>query len=90
MKLPLSTESVIGQYGLGERNERGKPLIQFCDEIDGIIMKTRFKLSQRRLYTWKSPYDGYEQRIIRNQIVSIAKTYPDAGINSNHNLLCSN
>lgn len=98
----VATEDVTGHCGLGERNERGRRLIEFCQETGFIIMNTLFKLPKRRLYTWKSPRDGYEGKIVRNQIdyiminqrfrnnVTSVQTYPSADIGSNHNLLCSN
>ncbi|XP_076384113.1 uncharacterized protein LOC143261929 [Megalopta genalis] len=56
---------------------------------------------ERRLYTWKSPQDGQQGRIVRNQIdyilinqrfrnnIKDVKTYLGVDINSNHNLICS-
>uniref|UniRef100_A0A8D8LPD3 Craniofacial development protein 2 n=1 Tax=Cacopsylla melanoneura TaxID=428564 RepID=A0A8D8LPD3_9HEMI len=86
----------VGQYGLGERNERGDRLIQFCTEKDLIITNTYFKLPPRRLYTWTSPQHR-KDNIVRNQIdfilinkkfrnsIKSAKTYPGADIRSDHN-----
>ena len=45
--------SVVGLYILGERNERGTHLINFCEENKLEIMKTFFKQHPRRFYTWK-------------------------------------
>ncbi|XP_050514333.1 craniofacial development protein 2-like [Diabrotica virgifera virgifera] len=89
---------LIGGYGLGESNERGDRLYQFCQEHDMIIANTWFKLHKRRLYTWKGPGDN-SLHIIRNQIdyilvnkrfkngVKRSTTYPGADIGSDHNLL---
>ncbi|XP_060533769.1 craniofacial development protein 2-like [Cylas formicarius] len=91
-------EVVVGEFGLGVRNERGERLIEFCEEMNFTIMNTFFKLPSRRLYTWKSPANS-SHRIIRNQIdfiminrryrnaVVSCKTYPGADIPSDHNLL---
>lgn len=87
---------VVGRFGLGERNEQGTRLIEFCQEADLTIVNTWFELPNRRLYTWTSPQDN-PTRIVRNQIdyiminkrykngVTSAKTYPGADIGSDHN-----
>ncbi|XP_054737913.1 uncharacterized protein LOC129244320 [Anastrepha obliqua] len=92
------TTNVTGKFGLGDRNERENRLVQFCQEEEFIIGNTYYKLSERRLYTWKSPQDGM-RNIIRNQIDYIlinkrfkssmirAKTLPGADVPSDHNLL---
>ena len=82
---------VTGGFGLGEINERGKRLIEFCQENSLANTNTTFQQSLRRLHTWKSPGN-----ILRNQIdfifirsrfqnsVMNATTYPGADINSDH------
>ena len=50
-------EDLIGEYGLGERNERGKRLVEFIQEKEMVVTNTLYKLPPRRLYTWKSPQD---------------------------------
>uniref|UniRef100_A0A8D8SJ40 Craniofacial development protein 2 n=2 Tax=Cacopsylla melanoneura TaxID=428564 RepID=A0A8D8SJ40_9HEMI len=88
----------VGRFGLGERNDRGDRLLQFCQEKQMVITNTLFKLPRRRLYTWKSPKDTPDN-IVRNQIdyilikmryknaVKSAKTYPGADIGTDHTLL---
>ena len=51
------TPGVIGQFGLGVRNETGQRLIVFCQENALVIANTLFQQHKRRLYTWTSP-DG--------------------------------
>lgn len=75
----------MGNHGLGEQNERGELLIDFCQENGLMILNTLFKQHPRKLYTWSSPDQRY-----RNQIDYIlvqkrwrssfncAKTYPGA------------
>lgn len=46
---------LIGQCGLGERNERGEIMTDFVQENDLVVTNTFFQLPPRRLYTWKSP-----------------------------------
>lgn len=97
----LKVEGHTGSFGLGERNDRGDRLIEFCQDKNLIITNTLFKLPNRRLYTWKSPADKPEHTV-RNQIdyilinnryknsVKSTKTYPGADINSDHNPVVAN
>ena len=48
-------ETVVGPFGLGERNDREDTFIQWCEEKELAIMNTCFQHHNRRLYTWKSP-----------------------------------
>ena len=57
------TPGVTGKFGLGEQNEAGQRLIEFCQENAIVIAKTLFQQHKKRLYTWTSP-DGQH----RNQI----------------------
>ncbi|XP_063593072.1 uncharacterized protein LOC134770132 [Penaeus indicus] len=83
-----------GMFGLGEQNERGENLIDFCRTNNLVITNTMFKHHPRHLYTWTSP-----DKQTRNQIdyilinkkwkgsVRNAKTRPGADCNSDHQLL---
>lgn len=85
-------EHVVGKFGLGEKNERGERLIQFCTEQNMFITNTFFQLPARRLYTWESP-----SGMARNQIdfvllhqqfkkdIKSAQAYPGADVSSDHN-----
>ena len=43
---------VVGNFGLGKRNEAGDRLIDFCQENRMIITNPFFQQPKRRLYTW--------------------------------------
>ena len=48
-----------GKFSLGERNEAGQRLIEFCQENALVIANTLFQQHKRRLYTWTSPDGQY-------------------------------
>jgi hypothetical protein len=58
-----STDKVVGPFGLGKRNERGKMLIDFCKQHNFVVMNTWFKKRKTKLYTWKSPGDRKRYQI---------------------------
>ena len=59
----MSSNNSIGIHGLGEINERGDRLEEFCLTNNLFVGNTLLQHHQRRLWTWMSPRDG-----IRNQI----------------------
>uniref|UniRef100_A0A8D8Z2U9 Craniofacial development protein 2 n=1 Tax=Cacopsylla melanoneura TaxID=428564 RepID=A0A8D8Z2U9_9HEMI len=83
---------VVGKFGLGDRNDRGDRLIQFCCENNLFMSNTFFQLPARRLYTWTSPSGEYRNQIdfilvpqsFRKDLKS-ACAYPGADVNSDHN-----
>ena len=88
------TNGTTGRFGLGERDERGDQLVEFCSRNDFPIMNTFFTLHAWRLYTWISP-----DQTTRNQIdyiifktrwrssVSRVTTLPGADCGTDHTLL---
>ena len=48
---------ITGKFGLGEQNEAGQRLTEFCQENSLVIAKTHFQQYERLLCTWTSP-DG--------------------------------
>jgi len=81
----------VGPFGLGEINERGEKLIEWCEEKNLVVTNTWFKVHPRRRYTWISPGDRTRNQIdyilINNRYrssISKVKTYPGADANSDH------
>ena len=48
--------SAVGLYGLGETNEAGEQLEDFCLEHELALANIMFKQHPRRLYTWDPIY----------------------------------
>src|SRR6476619_6373461 len=46
-------DRVVGEFGLGKRNDRGERLIEFCKSQNLVITNTWFEQEKRRRYTWK-------------------------------------
>ena len=56
------TPGVTGKFGLGKWNEAGQRLIEVCKENALVIANTLFQQHKRRLYTWTSPDDQYQNQ----------------------------
>ena len=54
---------VTGKFGLGEQNEAGQRLTEFCQENAPVIANILFQQHKRWLYTWTSPSDQYQNEI---------------------------
>jgi len=90
----VQLKGIVGEHGLGECNERGVKLIDFCASNALTVANSMFLHHPRRKYTWLSP-DGNT----RNQIDYIlinsrwqssiinARTFPGADCGSDHQLL---
>ncbi|KAG1680289.1 Craniofacial development protein 2 [Nymphon striatum] len=85
---------ITGSWGLGDRNERGQRLVDFCKENSLIIANTMFKQPKRRLYTWTTPDQNYRNQIdyiiCQNRWKSglvTTKTLPGADCGTDHELL---
>ena len=50
---------VTGKFGLGQQNEAGQRLIEFCQENALVIANTLFQQYKRQLYTWTSSNGQY-------------------------------
>ena len=53
------SDNILGKFGLGDRNEAGERLVEFCAEKSLIISNTLFQQPKRRVYTWTSPNGQY-------------------------------
>ena len=84
-------DSTVGPFGLGEINERGERLVDWCKDNDLVICNTWFPNHPRRRWTWMSPGDRTRNQIdyfmiqhrFRNSVRS-AKSMPGADCDSDH------
>ena len=84
-------EDIVGPWGLGDINERGERLIDWCKENGLMVANTWYKNHARRRYTWISPGDRTRNQIdyiliqkrFRNSI-KYAKSLPGADCGSDH------
>ena len=58
------TPGMTGKFGLGEQNEAGQRLIEFCQETALVIANTLVQQHKRRRYTWTLPDGQYRIRLI--------------------------
>ena len=89
-------DEVMGKHGLGQRNENGERLCEFCDMNELVITGALFPPKNIHKATWVSP-----NRITRNQIdhvlinerlrdsVKDTRVYSSENIRSDHYLLCT-
>jgi hypothetical protein len=92
------TWGVMGRHGIGERNERGERLLDFCCVNNLKITNTRFKQTKmNRKWTWEAP-DGNTHNLIDYIIVSSgmmssvrnSRAFPSADVGSDHQLVMAN
>jgi hypothetical protein len=87
-------DGVAGRHGLGQRNDRGQMLLEFCKQNKLCITNTWYKHNKRRKYTWKSPGDMRRMQLdyilvkqrYRNSVKN-SHAYPGADADSDHNLV---
>ena len=87
---------IVGNDGIGSRNDRGDKLIDWCEQNNQVILNTWFTKHPRRLWTWKSPNGVTKNQIdyitinsrFRNCVKNIL-TLLGADCNSDHVLLVS-
>ena len=79
---------VTGKFGLGEQNEAGQKVTEFCQENALVIANTLFQQHKRLLYTSTSPQIDYILCSWRQRsCIQSAKTRPGADCGSDHQLL---
>ncbi|XP_067004726.2 craniofacial development protein 2-like, partial [Anabrus simplex] len=86
--------NTVGEFGLGQRNEKGSRLVEFCTDHNLVLANTWFKHNKRRLYTWTRHGDTRRSQIdlimirqrFKNRVLD-CKTFPGADVDSDHNLL---
>ena len=92
-----SMPDVVGKYSLGETNERGLRLLQFCSLNKYVLTNTVYNHKPNRRFTWISP-DGKTKNqidfIITSQddkkIFKNSRSYQSADIGSDHSLVMAN
>ena len=84
--------NIVGPYGLGERNENGEMLVDFCREFGLVVTNTWNEQREEERHTWISP-DGRTKNQIdyilidkryRNSVTK-SKARPEADCGSDHN-----
>ena len=53
----IAVNGISVTHGLGDINEAGERMIEFCEANQLIVTNTWYKQPKRRLYTWTSPDD---------------------------------
>uniref|UniRef100_A0A914W7K9 Reverse transcriptase domain-containing protein n=1 Tax=Plectus sambesii TaxID=2011161 RepID=A0A914W7K9_9BILA len=48
-------EQTVGSHGLGDRNERGQKLVDFCEDHGLYVLNTFYQKKPQRRWTWQSP-----------------------------------
>ena len=85
-------ENIVGPYGLGERNENGDLMVDFCREFGLVVTNTWNEQRVEERHTWISP-DGRTRNQIdyilidkryRNSVTN-SKSRPEADCGSDHN-----
>ena len=90
-------EDVMGKFGLGERNERGERMLEFCKHNDFCITNTYFYHRMQHRYTWTHPDQIHKncidyvliKRRWRSSVIG-TKVMRGADFNTSHELLLSN
>ncbi|KAL4100956.1 hypothetical protein QTP88_020980 [Uroleucon formosanum] len=90
----MTGHECVSKFGLGNTNERGEKMIEFCEQFEMIITNTMYEIPKRSRYTWKASGDKSRHQIdyilvkkkYRNQI-RYSHSYPGNQIDSDHILV---
>jgi hypothetical protein len=93
-----SNEGIAGCHGIGDRNDRGERLLNFCSANNLSITNTCFKQKrENRSWTWESPDQGTHNKIdyilVSRKLmgsVTNSRSFPSADIGSDHQLVMAN
>jgi len=90
----IKEDNIVGPFGLGQRNDNGQSVIDYCRKSNLMIANTWFQTKESNRYTWTAP-----DKKTRNQIdyilidnryrngVKNSKARPGADCDSDHNLV---
>jgi exonuclease III len=84
--------NIVGPYGLGERNDNGDRLVNFCRRHNLFVTNTWFQQKRSAQHTWISPSGNIKNQIdyvlvdnrFRNGVQN-SKSMPGADCESDHN-----
>ena len=88
----VDEEDAVGEFGSGERNERGERVVEFATAQNLKIMNTCFQKSFHRKWTWRSP-NGKVFNVIdyiltdKPSLITNVTTINRANIGSDHRML---
>ena len=90
-------ENVIGEFGVGVRNDEGEAIIDFCVRNSLSVMNTYFKHKESHQYTWyryNSQLSCYDLKTqidfvlsTRKSIIKDVKAIPSESLDSDHRLV---
>jgi hypothetical protein len=93
-----TTKSVMGMHGIGERNERGDRLLDFCCVNNLCITNSWFKQAKEsRCWTWESPdqqtHNQIDYILVSKKLMASvrnSRAFPSADCGSDHQLVMAN
>ena len=90
----MKEDNIVGPFGLGQRNENGQSVIDYCRKYNLMIANTWFETKERNRHTWIAPDKKTKNQIdyilIDNRYrngVNNSKARPGADCDSDHNLV---